>query len=140
MATKLQTINPVITGSVGADVADLETRVKQIPNIFGTLSADQLLSQLPGMKAKADAHKAALDGSLYVGQLKGVTRAYRRLVAEMVNDDRMGSSAVLPLLVKLEGVLAAAETAGFSREGLVGNADSLTQNLIGAMAVVGLLV
>ena len=140
MATKTKTINPVITGSVGAEAADLELRVKQIPDIFAGLSADHLLSQVPAIKAKAKAHKAGTDGSLYVEQLKGVTRAYRRLVAEMANDERMESAVVVPMLVRLEGVLAAAETAGFSRQDIVGQTDSLTQNIIGIMAVVGLLV
>ena len=140
MATKTKTINPVITGSVGAEAADLELRVKQIPDIFAGLSSDQLLSQVPTIKAKATAHKAGIDGSLYVEQLKAVTRAYRRLVAEMANDERMESAVVVPMLGRLEGVLAAAEKAGFSRQDIVGKTDSLTQNIIGVMAVVGLLV
>ncbi|MBC7541788.1 MAG: hypothetical protein H7338_03575 [Candidatus Sericytochromatia bacterium] len=140
MATTLQTTTPVSTAPAGVNAADLETRVKQIPNIFAGMSAEQLLSQVPALKAKADAHKAALDGTRYVEQLKGVTRAYRRLVAEMAGNDRMESTAVLPMLITLEGVLAAAETAGFSREGIVGKADSLTQKPIGAMAIAGLHV
>jgi hypothetical protein len=135
MATKLKTSTPVNTSA-----ADLETRVKQIPNIFAGMSANQLLSQLPAIKAEADAHKAALDGTAYVQQLKGVTRAYRRLVAEMGDDDRMESSVVVPMLVRLEGVLASAETAGFSRFAIVVQADPLTRNLISAMTVTGLLI
>ncbi len=140
MATKLMTLNPVMTSPFSAAAADLETRVKQIPDIFAGLSADHLLTQVPAIKAKAEAHKAAIDGTLYVQQLKGVTRSYRRLVAELADDERMESSVVLPMLFRLEGVLASAETAGFSRQEIVGQTDSLTQNLIGAMTVVSLLV
>ncbi|MBC7544374.1 MAG: hypothetical protein H7338_16760 [Candidatus Sericytochromatia bacterium] len=140
MATLLKTTNPVIAGSINTAAADLETRVKQIPDIFAGLTAASLLSQVPAMQARAAAHKSATDGSLYVQQLKGVTRAYRRLVAELGSDDRLESSVVVPMLTKLAGVLATAETAGFDRQAIVSQADTLTQNLISAMAVVSLLV
>ena len=55
----------------------------------------QLLSQVPALKAKAEAHKATVDGTHFTEQLKGVTRSYRRLVAELANDDRMESATVL---------------------------------------------
>ena len=140
MATKLMTLNPVMTSPFSSAAVDLETRAKQIPDIFAGLSADHLLNQVPAIKAKADAHKAAIDGSLFVQQLKGVTRSYRRLVAELAGDERMESAVVLPMLVRLEGVLSSAEKAGFSRQDIVGQSDSLTQNLISAMTVVSLLV
>lgn len=137
MATKTKTVTKEV---VGVEAADLELRVKQIPDIFAGLSADQLLSQVPGMQAKAKVHKAKADMGLYIGQVKGLSRSYRRLIAEAGNGDRLEPTLVLPLLVKLEGVFSAAEAAGYSREQIVGKSDSLTKSIVGMMAVVGLLV
>jgi hypothetical protein len=138
MATKLKTAPTADV--VGVDGADLDLRVKQIPDIFAGLSAEQLLSQVPGMKAKAKAHKSQVEIGTYIGQVKGLTRSYRRLVAEAGNGERLEPSLVLPLLVKLEGVLSTAEAAGYSRDQIVGKSDSLTKSIVGMMAVVGLLL
>jgi hypothetical protein len=137
MATKTKTVTKEV---VGVEGADLELRVKQIPDIFAGLSAEQLLSQVPGMQAKAKAHKVKADIGTYIGQVKGLSRSYRRLIAEAGNNDRIEPTLVLPLLVKLEGVFGAAEAAGYSREQIVGKSDSLTKSIVGTMAVVGLLV
>jgi hypothetical protein len=137
MATKTKTVTKEV---VGVEGADLELRVKQIPDIFAGLSAEQLLSQIPGMQAKAKAHKTKADIGTYIGQVKGLSRSYRRLIAEASQAERIESDLVLPLLVRLEGVFAAAETAGYSREQILGKSDKLTQNIVGMMAVVGLLV
>jgi hypothetical protein len=138
MATKLKTAPTA--AAVSVEAADFELRVKQIPDIFAGLSAELLLSQVPGMKEKAKAHKSQAEIGTFIGQVKGLSRSYRRLVAEAGNGERLEPSMVLPLLAKLEGVFGAAEAAGYSREMIVGKSDSLTKSIVGMMAVVGLLL
>ena len=140
MATKVKGITTVTEQTTGFDAADLEQRVKHIPEIFAGLTSEQLLSQVPTLKAKAKAHKAGEVLETHLSQLKGVTRAYRRMVGDLAGIDRVEPSAVVPMLQRLEGIFVAAEAVGLNRHELVDQADALTQKLVGMMAVVGLLV
>lgn len=139
--TKLMTMTTTAADdATGLDGNDLVVRVGQVPGIFADFSGAALLQQLPAIKQTAAAHKAASDQALLLGQLKGLTRAYRREILLADDAERLEPTDVIGYLNELEGILAAADTAGLGREGLVAKADGLTQKIVATMAVIGLLV